>query len=816
MLVVVMQRVSSFKDPPFDACKCPVPRAVLKHFLGDEVLLGQMRMPLMLPDQFKAILCADYVNHVDAGQGVYVLGAQQMCKSCYKWVRGLVSSEPLKQASLTVRRGWPIKRHGRVGMSGILSQKKVNALYWFLREVDLWGERMPGSNKSGKLYIPFYLDLYEMWRDYRDVCGEGAYDATGRLQILGARSFVDMVEGRGAGGQLCAHVQLTSPATFKKCGECETYKTRIGELRRLGCQFESQVVQDVVLSRRAHISIISSDRGLFQHARRLFQGPEGLITAEWAGVLLISADKSSDVFHPERYQQTDQVTKLSQLKGLLYGLMNHTTCENLAILSPASGVERSVRDDDAAKSRRKNAKKNGSGGESVAVPRARKGEAKMKVNVSWKGGTVFASFLLSYISRLQTTGAKLPPHLYLQIDGGERSFVLLCLCGYWLSIGTFEKVTIASHFPGHTHEAVDAMFSELRNALTANSKSGTLSWEQIVAIARKTYTMNTTAKHGPVHVVEPDCIFDLDKFFAGIRNPDTKGLWGDKKKQQTEKPHVFEMHVQIVGNVRVPEVRSYVCASQKSDDTLIRDWMRVFTPFATLPPPTDLPVADFHAPFERARQEMVRVMRSSPPGSLGLSEAQVQQYENLKLLPLNVNKTPFGITALPSHAIEERPVAVRLSRQGRAPAVQSSKAGRRKKRQFEEDFSGEDEESERGGDEADEEQEEEEEDKEEEEDDDDAADNSQIVELIELGGNGRVLVRFQDGSRKTVHRDALPDELENEYGKLVRKRQERNRASSKQVLAQVWHSNPGQAPKESTRSSKRTNKSSTYENWHKQ
>jgi hypothetical protein len=105
VLVVVMQRVSSFKDPPFDACKCPVPRAVLKHFLGDEVLLGQMRMPLMLPDQFKAILCADYVNHVDAGQGVYVLGAQQMCKSCYKWVRGLVSSEPLKQASLTVRRG---------------------------------------------------------------------------------------------------------------------------------------------------------------------------------------------------------------------------------------------------------------------------------------------------------------------------------------------------------------------------------------------------------------------------------------------------------------------------------------------------------------------------------------------------------------------------------------------------------------------------------------------------------------------------------------------------------------------------------------
>jgi hypothetical protein len=126
----------SMNDAPFEACKCATPLAALKHFLSDSVLLSQMRMPLMNNNEMKVILVADYVNHVDAGPGNYVLGTQTMCRSCYKWVRGIVSDEPLKEASLTVRRGWPIKRHGRIGQTG-MSAKKLDALHWFLTEVNL-------------------------------------------------------------------------------------------------------------------------------------------------------------------------------------------------------------------------------------------------------------------------------------------------------------------------------------------------------------------------------------------------------------------------------------------------------------------------------------------------------------------------------------------------------------------------------------------------------------------------------------------------------------------------------------------------------
>jgi hypothetical protein len=809
-----MHRTFSDDDPPWDCCKCGIlgvgAHVVLKHFLSNPALLRDMRMPHMSQEEFKAILCSDYVNHVDAGDGVYVLGTQQMCKSCYMWLRGVISPEPLKQASLTVRKGWPIKRHGRIGKTGILSQKKLDALGWFLREVELWGERMPGATMSGKLYVPFYVDKYELYCDYREACGPGVYDENGRLQILGARSFIDMIKGRGPSGKYCKHVQFTKAAAFKKCGECEMYKTQIGALRKAGFRFESQEVQAVVFSRRAHITIVSSDRGLFLWARRLYQGPSPLIPDEWVATLLISGDKSSDVFHPERFVQTDAITKLPQLKGLFFGIMNHSACENVAILSPASGVERVVRDDDAAKVRRKQRKKNGGAGEVAAPARAKKGQAKMKVSVSWKGGTIFASFLLTYISQLQKTGAKLPRHLYLQIDGGERSYVLLCLCAYWLAIGTFDRVTIASHFPGHTHEAVDAMFSELRRALKAHSDSGTLTWEEILTIAQKTFQVNTTAKHGPVHVVEPDCVFDLDKYFEGVRSPKLKGLWGEKNKVQTEKPHVYELCVRIVDSVRVPEVRSFVCASNKADDELIRDWAQVFIPFANLPPPTNLPVLDFHAPFERNRNEMVRVMRSSAVGSLGLSDAQIQHYENLKLVPLQIEPSPFGIQVLPSCAAERKPApaaVVAPQPQGRQQrgARQQDAAVRAQgaKRKGREDFAEESEEEsgEQGEDEQDEDDREEE--GEENEEDDNGEDhednNSQIVNLLEMAGNGRVLAQFGNGRKKIVHRDELPDKLENAYKKLVKESQKRARQAEKDVLYNVWHQQVGAQPRQNRR-----------------
>jgi hypothetical protein len=380
------------------------------------------------------------------------------------------------------------------------------------------------------------------------------------------------------------------------------------------------------------------------------------------------------------------------------------------------------------------------------------------------------------------------PHLYLQIDGGERTFTLLCLCGYWLAIGVFEKVTIASHFPGHTHEVVDAMFSELRRALAAQSHAGTLSWDEIVKIAHLTFRSDTAAKHGPVRVVEADCIFDLDKFFAGVRNPELKGLWGDRLKKQIEKPHVYEMCVVVVDNVRVPEVRSYTTASNKNDDTLIKGWTRVFAKSATLPQPTNIPTADFYSAFERSRSEMVRIMQSSTPGSLGLSDTQIQHYVNLKLAPLVVDAMPFGIVALPPCAVEmvvppvSQAAGTRQMRKETRPAAASSRGRKRKDECSDED----------GDEHREEEEEEEEEENNDDEEEDEEEDNRTIVHLVELGGNGRVLVQYTNGSRKTVHRDELPDELEIEYRKLLKKKQDSTRATEKAVRYANWQASPGQ------------------------
>ena len=789
--LALMHRLSSADESsaPWGSCTCSDPRRALKHFLSDPVLLQAMRQAQLTNEQMKAVLAADYVNHMDASAGVYILGCQKLCKTCYKWVRGIVSDEPLKEASLTVRRNLPIKKHAAIGKNGQLSSKKADALHWFLNEVEIWGERMPGCNRGGQIYVPFYVDVSEMWADYRASRGDLAFDAHGKLQILGARSFVDMIRGRGNGSQHCAHVQFTTPATFKKCGECEMYKTSIGSMRKAGLQFSSPQVQAVVVERRAHIAIVSADRGLFLYARRLFQDRSAKVFGDWKDTLLLSADKSSDVFHPERYQQTDLLTKLPQLKGLFYGIMNHSIVQNMAILSAASGIERVVRDDDAAKARRKAAKKGQTTDSTAAGPRAKKGQAKTKTNVSWKGGTVFASFLLTYISNLQrASGGKLAwRHLYLQIDGGERSFVLLCLCGYWLAIGTFDRVTIASHFVGHTHEVVDAMFSELRRALAAGGKSGTLSWVEIANIAHRTFRPDTSAKHGPVHIVEADCVFDLDKFFDGVRNPATKGLWGEKQVKQTSKPHVFEMRVRMDGIVRVPEVRSFVASSNRAEDQMLRDWVDVFKPGAKLPQPNIVPTCDFHTPFERTRTEMVRIMRSSPSGSLGLSEQQIKDYENLKLTPLAVGYFPFLIDELPLHAGPHVVATERLSLPA-AAARRRSVGGEKTKRTRSEVEQDEDEFDSNAEDEEEEEEEVPESDEEDEQ-------GKEIVQLLELGGSGRVMVQFSDGSKDTVHRDELPDQLEKEFEKLVKHRQIATRRAEKASLYATWGQTPGQKPR---------------------
>ncbi len=436
-----------------DLCHCENKFAAVRHFMSFPVLLEQLRAPLLTGDQFKAVLRDDYVRHLDCGRGVYSLGNWFVCRHCHQWRRGLQSRGPMKEASAAVRLSWPLRKHRRFGMIGLLSEKKLDAIRWIRKELEIWGERMAGSNKSGMLYVPFYISPFEMYDDFLVCCGANAYDETGKCQVIGEQSFVKLFTN-GRGSEYLSDIQFTTPATFKKCSECEACKTLLRDLRKRGVPFTDPAVQAVVLRRRLHVVDIRADRHHFASARESFRTCLDLPTAQhaailgkWNDTLLISADKSSDVFHPERFQQTDVSTQLPQFKGLLYGIMDHTFCENVAIFSAASGVPRQVRANEGAKEKKKR-KKQGLP-EPEPRPRAKPEEAKWTTSISWKGLGWFScmSFLfnLGFLKKVDQFSPRSCSSTLMQSVVFERfRDISTCksmvarehlLCFVWLHIG---------------------------------------------------------------------------------------------------------------------------------------------------------------------------------------------------------------------------------------------------------------------------------------------------------------------------------------------------------------------------------------------
>ncbi len=292
-------------------------------------------------------------------------------------------------------------------------------------------------------------------------------------------------------------------------------------------------------------------------------------------------------------------------------------------------------------------------------------------------------------------------------------------------------------------------------------------------------------------MTEADCVFDFETFFDGCRNPGLAGLWGKQRAAQNEKPHVFEVGFDLHGNVRVPKVRSFVAASGQVPEKQVRDWAPVFLP-GKLPQPSHVPIFDFHSSFEASRVEMVRILRNSQPGSLGLSERQMSDYEKLTLPKAHVEPLPFKVAVLPACAqlaeIDRGPVDKPVAKRRRRPSSKKSAPARtvraraRKK-------AGDD-----NSDEADadlELPEEEEEEDEQLEDDDDEEDEKEIVALVKLGGNARVTVQYSDGSKQLVSLDALPEQWVTKYHEMLSEKQAANVAAHKKSLAEHWHQVPG-------------------------
>jgi hypothetical protein len=90
--------------------------------------------------------------------------------------------------------------------------------------------------------------------------------------------------------------------------------------------------------------------------------------------------------------------------------------------------------------------------------------------------------------------------------------------GVLCALGVIERATIASLIPGHTHEDIDGLFSNLSKPL--KSRAGehvSRTWAEIWACALRVYpgwNVPTTKKPGPTGVSEIHFVWKLKEAFS--------------------------------------------------------------------------------------------------------------------------------------------------------------------------------------------------------------------------------------------------------------------------------------------------------------
>jgi hypothetical protein len=146
-----------------------------------------------------------------------------------------------------------------------------------------------------------------------------------------------------------------------------------------------------------------------------------------------------------------------------------------------------------------------------------------------------------------------------------------------VSLGWFDRVTIASLLPGHTHEDIDMLFSMLWRRLKKPDGAATvLTWPEIIRSAQDVYCgwdqpPPAGSAAGRVQISEIGAVASFQQAFglgrwAGkasplrpVRNGAIKGLFG-KGSDPEKKPHRFVIERGVNG----PTVTAYFTAARDS------------------------------------------------------------------------------------------------------------------------------------------------------------------------------------------------------------------------------------------------------------
>ena len=456
---------------------------------------------------------------------------------------------------------------------------------------------------TGRLHCFMFFCVATLFGLYNDHC-----TAEGMQQgfILKESSFKKLVD-KSLGGlffYLVKNIKWKRAVTQKMCGTCVGLIEDKDVLLKKHVPFSDQEWEEWRQRRMAHWSVASAERKHYSDLRSSCR--LGVVK----DVLVLIMDASKPLLHPRRFVDTAEGRRIWQIHGGFISLLDHTNGCGLAWLLAGTGPY--------------------TGGTAGADG------VFSEQHATWEGTDVNLSLLLSYIRARHTQGG-MQRHLHLQLDGGGdlRAFGLVQLIGILLCLGWFDRVTIASLIPGHTHEDIDALFSMLWKALKATQAAKhCLTWPEMMDVARRVYTGWADSRPsrnviGKVQISEVPAVYMFQKLFG-------LGKWGGKIRRTqttsspamvgffgsgsdpTKKPHKFVFERGTTG----PVATAYFTAA--SDSAVFFKETEIFR---SCPNILEIESADLITPFEEGLAKVRASLRAQKdPGKCGYSAKHVADY----------------------------------------------------------------------------------------------------------------------------------------------------------------------------------------------
>lgn len=534
-----------------------------------------------------------------------MVGSLGVCKEAFLLLNGLENGvlKKLRHALKEERDGSVISHS--VAEHGNMGRKKPSAATlacaaWINELAAAAGDVCP---VTGKLHCFMFFCTATLFGLYNDSCNERGM-ANGF--ILGWSSFKKLVDKTQDGPYfyLVSNIKWKRAVTQKMCGTCVSLIEAKDRLLEEKVPFTDARWEEWRQKRKEHWFVASAERKHYSELRNSCR--LGVVV----NVLVLIMDASKPLMHLRRFLDTAEGRKIWQIKGGFIGLLDHSNGCGLVWLSAGPGP--------------------------LVGGNAEEAGDFSGQHASWEGTDVNLSLLLSYIRARHNQG-RMQRHLHLQLDGGAdlRGFGLIQLIGILLSLGWFDRVTIASLIPGHTHEDVDGMFSMLWKGLKATEAAKhCLTWPEMMRVAYQTYNgwAVPLASHnvvGKIQISEVSAVhmfqqlFGLGKWSGKIRrfqstqNPKLKGFFGSGS-DPVKKPHKFLFEQGETG----PVATAFFTAASDSE---------VFFPtapiFRSCPDILTIESADLMGPFlEQLEKVRAGLRAQKDPGKCGYSPKQVADY----------------------------------------------------------------------------------------------------------------------------------------------------------------------------------------------